>query len=523
MSQQKVPRKSGLFGCLLFLYVGLVFLLAKAGYLSDAWRFIGRYWPLLLILAGIAKTVEYLTGGASKLFRWGEVFLVLLLILFGQIINKAAPFLDSLPKIIDWERGSLSVQSLFREPFSFPEERIVELKPETVLSIHNRRGDISVIPASGGPTRIRIQRQAFADSEEEAKRAADKIQPSIVQEGDQTRITVDPPEGTRAHLEILAPSQSTLLLDSGNGDIKAEGFSGKAHTFRCQHGKIQISGLTGEVNASNQNGRIQAENLTGAATLNTSHGSLTAREIRGDLTVGNESGSSELSDIKGNVLVRSDHGSVAVFKAGGKVDIVAPQSKIILEEVQGPVLIESSHREVRLTRIASAVEVKQKYGSLRLERIVGAAKAILEHTELNGFDLQAGLQVEAEYSEIHLEKTAGLIHIRNRLKPVTIEEFNSAIQVENENASVYLISSESVQQPVQVRTDHGKIEFLQPENSRFRLAASTQSGRIVCEFPDLQPARSERNQKNLQGELGKGGPLVTLESNQGSIWIKKKS
>jgi DUF4097 and DUF4098 domain-containing protein YvlB len=522
MSRQTVSKRPGLFGGLLFLYVGVVFLLAKMGYLSNAWTFIGRYWPLLLILAGLAKTVEYLTGGSSKLFRWGEVFLVLLLILCGQIINKAAPFLDSLPKIIDWDRGSLSLLSYLKEPFSFQEDRILELKQDAVLVVTNQRGDISVLPVADGPTKVRIHRQAYAETEEEARKEADKLQPTILQDGNQTRITVDPAEGTRCRLEVLAPPQSTLLLESGNGNISAEGITGKNHSFRTLHGRIQLSAISGGLTATNQNGRIVVADLTGPVSLTTSHGSLEASRIHGDLSVSNENSSVELSDIDGNVILTTRHGSVSVYRARGKVDVTAPQSKVILEEIQGPVQVEASQREVRITRVSTSVEVKQKYGSLHLERIGGAVKVSLEHTEFNGFDLQGGLQAEAEYSEIHLEKTTGPLHVRNRLKPVTIEDFSSSIQVENENAAVYLSSSEPVQQPVRVRTDHGKIEFVQPENSRFRLSATTQTGRIVSDFSEFLPPKGDHNLKTLQGELGSGGPMVTLESIQGSIWIKKK-
>ena len=490
--------------------------------LSNAWTFIGRYWPLLLILAGLAKTIEHFTGGSAKLFGWGEVFLVTLIIIFGLAIHKAAPFLDSIPTLIDWDKGQISIRSLFKEPFQIQEEKDISLKAGGLLSVQNGRGNVTIVPVADGQFKIRLNKQVYSETEAEAKKLAEQVQPVVSQEEGRTRITVEQVEDTRSHLEILVPSQCTLQVESNHGDISAEGLEGTNHSFRTSNGRISLSRISGGVTASNQNGKIQVENMTGTTGLSSTHGAIEARNISGDLTVSTAYASVDIFDIKGNVAVTNSHNSVSVIKTTGKVEVIAPQSKVTIEDVQGPVRAEADQREMRITRVASSVDLRQKNGSTSVERIGSELKASLEHSNFTGYDLQGAVQLEAEYSDIRMEKTAGQVNIRNRLRPVSVIDFTSRVQVENEDASIYLSSSEPVQQPVQARTDHGKIEFIQPENSQFRLAASSRTGRVHCDFPQLLPSSADRNLRTINGELGSGGPLITLETTQGSIWIKKK-
>lgn len=513
-------ERRGLFSGLLFLYIGIVFLLARAGTIDSGWIFLGRYWPILLILAGVAKSIEYFTFGSGKLFRGGEIFLIILIVIFGITLQTIAPFIDSLPKI-DWGHGRISFDSMYEDSFPFQEDLDYSLPPGGTLKVRNERGNVILIPITQGQPRIRINKQVYASSEQDAKPLADSLHATVQQSGNQTIITLDRKKNVRGHLEITVPARCSLQVETSYGDISAEGFQGEQHTFRNRHDKIRLSQLSGTVQAENEYGSITADRITGTIRMTTVQGEIAAREITGNLTATNAYSGIKVSGIKGDVHLTNSHSSIEVIKAVGKVDITAPQCRVVVEDVQGPVRLEASQREVRLTQISAPLDLKQRYGSVTLERMASEVKASLENTELNGYDLKGPVRLDGVHSHIRLEKLAGDIDIRNSIRSVTLTDFTARVQVESDNGSVTLSSSEPIRQPIQVHTVRGQIELFQPENARFRLAVSTQKGRIHSDFAQLMPALSDGNQRVLSGEIGTGGPLVTLESEKGNISIKK--
>src|SRR5258705_13729534 len=91
-----MPRK-GLLGPLIILLLGVLFLLKNFRPEIPVWDLFGKYWPLLLILWGLAKLIEAARpaqpGVPSRpLITGGEVVLVIFLCLIGAGAYQANRF-----------------------------------------------------------------------------------------------------------------------------------------------------------------------------------------------------------------------------------------------------------------------------------------------------------------------------------------------------------------------------------------------------------------------------------------------
>ncbi|OGS69041.1 MAG: hypothetical protein A2Y96_03120 [Firmicutes bacterium RBG_13_65_8] len=94
-------RHERLAGGLAVLLIGVMFLLANAGLLDlSVWTLVGRFWPVILVLAGLILLV-----GLG--FRWFVVLLLAVVIVAGAF---GGPWLSSLPE------GRLTTKVFVPEP-----------------------------------------------------------------------------------------------------------------------------------------------------------------------------------------------------------------------------------------------------------------------------------------------------------------------------------------------------------------------------------------------------------------------
>src|SRR5215472_13730037 len=92
----RLPRPRSMFGPIMLVGIAVVLLLCTTGVLgwhSFLWWF-ARYWPVVLILWGVAKLAEYLwarqQGYPPPRLGAGSIVFLIFFILFGTVLTRAA-------------------------------------------------------------------------------------------------------------------------------------------------------------------------------------------------------------------------------------------------------------------------------------------------------------------------------------------------------------------------------------------------------------------------------------------------
>ncbi|HLB88645.1 MAG TPA: DUF5668 domain-containing protein, partial [Terriglobales bacterium] len=75
------PRRRSIFTGVVLIVLGLIFLAQNFRGEFGFWRLFSKWWPLLLILWGVAKLIDRLAAqrsgeGAPRTITGGEIFLV---------------------------------------------------------------------------------------------------------------------------------------------------------------------------------------------------------------------------------------------------------------------------------------------------------------------------------------------------------------------------------------------------------------------------------------------------------------
>ena len=90
-----VPRRRSLIGPVIMIAIGVLFLLVNAGMLTAKSVFVwfAHYWPLIIILWGVVKLIEYIDARNKGLpapgIGAGGIVLLVILLVFGSGMSAA--------------------------------------------------------------------------------------------------------------------------------------------------------------------------------------------------------------------------------------------------------------------------------------------------------------------------------------------------------------------------------------------------------------------------------------------------
>jgi hypothetical protein len=165
------PRRGSLGWGLVLIGIGVVFLLAQLRPGFDPWQLLWKYWPVLLILLGVAKLWEHMSNrnnpqaGSSGWISGGVITVVAIVVLIGLSTHHsgaANPILrdaeslqlqgaTSVTAKIDMGAGQLNVRSgasqLMDADFSYDQD---SGKPRVNYSLSGTNGNLDVSQHENG-------------------------------------------------------------------------------------------------------------------------------------------------------------------------------------------------------------------------------------------------------------------------------------------------------------------------------------------------------------------------------------
>src|SRR5271169_5102490 len=283
------PARSGrqsIFGGLLLILVGILFLLIHHYPQLGIGHLVRLYWPVILIVWGIAKLIDNFSarqsGDASP--PWlsgGEIALIILLFVavtgmwgVGRIREQLGDT-DSFSWNDMWVKKGVPVSE---------DVAPVAVKPNSSISVHTLRGDITVFADEDTDLRVVATKtvSSVSDAESSKRAAAVKIDVTPVSDGFQVEpsgISGDP-KHTRVDLEVHLPKRVSVTARTDSGDITVTGISG-AVTAISTSGDIAIHDTGSDVTAKMQNGDVRIA------------------QVHGDVRLSGKGNGVELSDVTG--------------------------------------------------------------------------------------------------------------------------------------------------------------------------------------------------------------------------------
>ena len=366
------PRVPSVVGPLILVAIGVVWLLIYSGHItaSSFWGWYGKWWPLMLIAAGLALLAEWaLDLRRETPVRRGTGFVGVLVLL--AVLGFAAS---------GWTRGYWGnwkgdwgdhddFFNMFGQPQHDLDQQLqsVQIPENASVQIENPRGDVSITAGDSSNIEVQAHQVAFASSDEEAKKIFDAEQARVTVSGSAVLVKSDGNNKGRMNLTITVPKSAHVSVHSGHGDVTAANLNGGVN-ISSTHGDVHLSVIKGsvQVHFSNDRGDFSAHQVDGDITAEGNCNDLTLSEVTGKVSINGELfGDVHMETVNGPVHVHTSVTELDVASLPG--DLTLNSDNLRVTQSKGQVRVITHSKDVDLTQVFGDTYVEDRDGRIAIE------------------------------------------------------------------------------------------------------------------------------------------------------------
>ena len=412
------PRVPSIVGPVILILVGVVALLVLTGHFAagEFWTWYGRWWPLLLILAGLGLLAEWAIDlrRETPVRRSGSfvgIIIFLAVLGFGAAgWNHMGPFFNH------WNGNNDDFFNMFGLPEHDNDQQIqtAQAPSNAAIEIENPRGDVSISAGDGTAVEVQAHEVAFASNDTEAKKIFDSEAAQVTVSGNAVLVRSESSNSGRVNLTVTVPKTARVTVDAGKGDVTAAGLG--AGITVSAHGDTHLNAITGSVQIHFSNSRhdFSAHQVSGDLTADGNCNDLTLSEIKGRVSISGEIfGEVHMENIAGPLGVHTsitdvqiaelpgdltfDSDDLRVTESKGLVHVVTHAKDIDLSQIYGDSYVENRDGRISVEPAgAYNVEAKNSKGDVEITLPPNASASVDGHTHNGDIVTEYGLTVSGD-------------------------------------------------------------------------------------------------------------------------------
>src|SRR5208282_5949034 len=360
------PRRSSIFTGLLLILLGTIFLLDRFNPLLGIGHLIRLFWPVLIILWGVAKLIDHLAarrgGQPSPSFLSGGEAALMILLAFVLTAFVLRDWIHERYPDLDFEIG-----------LSLPYSQSRQLAPETIpagahVMIETARGKIAVHAGGGSDIRVGVNESASASSETAADERMKNAEVVIEHTGDGYSIHPlrqrDVRGAVTVDLDIELPKTASVEVNTGHGDIQISGVAGSV-IARTAGGDIEIHDAGSDVTADLQKGDAKIAGVAGNLKLTGRGKDVDLSNIAGDATVeGAFVGDIRASSVAKTIRSTSPWADVTITHLTGRLE--ADSGDIEISDAGGPLKLITHNKDIDVKNVSGRIEIVNTHGDVKV-------------------------------------------------------------------------------------------------------------------------------------------------------------
>jgi DUF4097 and DUF4098 domain-containing protein YvlB len=367
------PRVPSLVGPVILIGVGIVALLMLTGHIdaSEFWSWYGRWWPLLLIGAGVAMLGEWaLDMKRQTPVRRGGNFVGILIVLALVGVFAAWGHEWWGPMRAQWgDHGGDDFFNMLGRPQHDQDQQVLntQIPANATIEIQNPRGDVSITAGDSNAIQVQAHQVAYADSDEKARKIFESEAAHVTVSGNAVLLKSEGNSSGRVNLTVALPKSARVTVNAGRGDVTAAGLGAGAN-ITAGHGDIHLNTITGsvQVHFSTDKGDFSAHQVDGDITADGRCNDLTLSEVKGKVVLnGDIFGEAHMENLAGPVHL---HTSVTDLELGSLPgDMTLNDEDLRVTEAKGQVRVTTHSKNVDLSQIYGDINVEDRDGNISIE------------------------------------------------------------------------------------------------------------------------------------------------------------
>jgi DUF4097 and DUF4098 domain-containing protein YvlB len=456
--QSRAMRRTSILGPLLIIAVGVIILLIHLGRLSyyTFETFYGRWWPLLLVVAGLILVAEWAfdqhnaQSGPPYTRRGvgaGVIFLLIVLALTGASIEGFRDGVGVLAK--GFHVDSDDFGQFLGDRHDFTQQFDQPFAPNTSLTIENPHGDITITgTSSDNQLHVVVNKQVYTWGDDNASARADQLSPRLVTAGQSLTLTVPQLDSGSADLAVTVPASAQLTVTAGHGAVTLSDLAAPVNVT-ANHGDIELDRIAATVVVrANSGSSFSAHDIHGDVTLRGHADDLNLTGVTGAVSLEGEFfGDTHLEHLAGPLTFRTNRTQFSAAALDGMVDI-SNDSEMTGDQLVGPVDLTTRSRNISFERVAGSVTINNSNGTVDLTNSAPVGNISVENTNgevtltvpdpasaHSGFTIQTGTRdgaIEDELDDANISDSPSALHsdtIGNGAAHITLHTTHADITI----------------------------------------------------------------------------------------------
>jgi DUF4097 and DUF4098 domain-containing protein YvlB len=216
----------------------------------------------------------------------------------------------------------------------------------------------------------------------------------------------------------------------------------------------------------------------------------------------------------GSVAIRAVRPVERRNNQGARFSIKVPRAAVLER-------ITSSNGAITTVDGVGPSHFRTSNGSVRVERLHGRLDAETSNSRIDLLNVEGDAQLHTSNGTVDVRGLRGSLDATTSNGAITgeIDRTTSDVRSSTSNGSINLELPADFAAGIRAHTSNSSITVHLPPGANAHLIASTNNDSISSEFE--MTVRHMEGKNHLEGDIGKGGPLVELDTSNGGIRIVK--
>jgi DUF4097 and DUF4098 domain-containing protein YvlB len=376
----------------------------------------GRWWPAVLIAAGVVLLLEWAidqresAADHGRVVGGGVICLLILLALAGMsshAVEYSMAWRDHA-----FGDGYTKLGYLIGDRHDADSSMTRAISPASTLMIRNPHGDVTISGSSSdGQVHVNIHTQTYAWKNSDIEKKTKELQPTFSSNGGMLVLNVNSVDGGETDLTVEIPRSAPITIQADHGDVTVNEMSAPV-AISANHGDVDVSGIDNSVTlrVNDDDASVTLHSIRGPVSVEGHSGDIEISEVTGDVTLqGDFFGSTDLEHINGAVHFSTSRTQFSAARLGEEFSV--DNDSLDASELLGPVVLKTADKNITLGRVQGSVDVSNRNGSVELTN-AAPLDAISIHNQHGSVDVglpgNAGFELNAQTRNGDMENDFGL-------------------------------------------------------------------------------------------------------------------